>query len=246
MEVIYIRYSYEVEKIINLTSRRRPVTITACVFAPLSSSASSAGLSAGWPQVPASDGAELQVGNRGRHSKPGDGPFAFRRPDMVSGRVRRERGQRASRVPGRAGRIQRSRGAATVAGCRSAPVPDLRRGVRCGSPTTRSRLAWSRSRTRSAGSIHRNYDLLVERDLSIVGEVQLPVVHNLLALPGVALHDVKRVLSHPQALAQCAKFLRGLEHVEAHRHLRHRGQREDGARRAAAVDTAAIASGGVR
>ena len=65
------------------------------------------------------------------------------------------------------------------------------------------------------GSIHRNYDLLVERDLSIVGEVQLPVVHHLLALPGVPLDEVRRVLSHPQALAQCAGFLRGLEQVEA-------------------------------
>jgi prephenate dehydratase len=65
------------------------------------------------------------------------------------------------------------------------------------------------------GSIHRNYDLLVERELSIVGEVQVPVVHNLLALPGVALGEVRRVLSHPQALAQCARFLRGLEHVDA-------------------------------
>jgi prephenate dehydratase len=65
------------------------------------------------------------------------------------------------------------------------------------------------------GSIHRNYDLLVERDLAIVGEVQVPVVHHLLALPGVRLEEVRRVLSHPQALAQCARFLRGLEHVEA-------------------------------
>jgi prephenate dehydratase len=65
------------------------------------------------------------------------------------------------------------------------------------------------------GSIHRNYDLLVERELSIVGEVQLPVGHHLLALPGVRLDEVRRVLSHPQALAQCAGFLRGLEHVEA-------------------------------
>lgn len=65
------------------------------------------------------------------------------------------------------------------------------------------------------GSIHRNYDLLVERELAIVGEVQVPVVHNLLALPGVALEDIRRVLSHPQALAQCAGFLRKLEHVEA-------------------------------
>jgi prephenate dehydratase len=51
--------------------------------------------------------------------------------------------------------------------------------------------------------------------LSIVGEVQVPVVHNLLALPGVTLEDIRRVLSHPQALAQCARFLRGLEHIEA-------------------------------
>jgi prephenate dehydratase len=65
------------------------------------------------------------------------------------------------------------------------------------------------------GSIHRNYDLLVQRELSIVGEVQLPVVHHLLALPGVRLEEVRRVLSHPQALAQCAAFLRTLEQVEA-------------------------------
>jgi len=65
------------------------------------------------------------------------------------------------------------------------------------------------------GSIHRNYDLLLERDLSIVGEVQVPVVHQLLALPGVKLEEVRRVLSHPQALAQCARFLRGLNGVEA-------------------------------
>jgi prephenate dehydratase len=65
------------------------------------------------------------------------------------------------------------------------------------------------------GSIHRNYDLLVERELSIVGEVQVPVVHQLLALPGVRIGEVRRVLSHPQALAQCARFLRSLDHVEA-------------------------------
>ena len=37
------------------------------------------------------------------------------------------------------------------------------------------------------GSIHRNFDLLLEHQLPIVGEVELPVVHNLLALPGVTL-----------------------------------------------------------
>src|ERR1700687_4030717 len=64
------------------------------------------------------------------------------------------------------------------------------------------------------GSIHRNYDLLLENHLPIVGEVELPVVHHLLALPGASLERLRRVYSHPQALAQCERFLRTLTGVE--------------------------------
>ena len=64
------------------------------------------------------------------------------------------------------------------------------------------------------GSIHRNYDLFLEHALPIVAETELPVVHNLLALPGTTLSAVRRVFSHPQALAQCEMFLQTLPGIE--------------------------------
>jgi len=64
------------------------------------------------------------------------------------------------------------------------------------------------------GSIHRNYDLLLSHELPIVGEVELPVVHHLLALPGATLAGLRRVYSHPQGLAQCERFLRTLTNVD--------------------------------
>ena len=60
----------------------------------------------------------------------------------------------------------------------------------------------------SAGSVLESYDLLMERPLAIYGEVAVRVEQCLLAAPGTRLDQVRRVFSHPQALAQCESFLR--------------------------------------
>lgn len=61
-----------------------------------------------------------------------------------------------------------------------------------------------------AGSIHQNYDLLLQHDLHIVGEYLLRVRHCLITLPGVKKEDIIKAISHPQALGQCAAYLRNL------------------------------------
>jgi prephenate dehydratase len=69
-----------------------------------------------------------------------------------------------------------------------------------------------------AGSINQAFDLLLDHDLRVVGEVKLRVRHCLLAMPGTRQQDIKRVYSHYQALAQCERYLRtrGWEAVVAY------------------------------
>jgi len=61
------------------------------------------------------------------------------------------------------------------------------------------------------GSISRTYDLLLESDLKVCGETEVRVIHCLIAGTGVGLDDIRRVYSHPQALAQCRNFLKHLD-----------------------------------
>jgi chorismate mutase/prephenate dehydratase len=60
------------------------------------------------------------------------------------------------------------------------------------------------------GSISRSYDLLLDSSLKVCGEIELRVSHCLIANPGTHLGMIKRVYSHPQALAQCRAFLKHL------------------------------------
>ncbi len=65
------------------------------------------------------------------------------------------------------------------------------------------------------GSIHQNYDLLMNYSLVIAGEIMLRISHNLIVNKGVRLKDVKKVYSHPQALSQCEDFIGSLKGAEA-------------------------------
>ena len=57
-----------------------------------------------------------------------------------------------------------------------------------------------------AGSVHENYDHLVNFELPIVAETSVRIVHNLIAPKGVRFSQIKRAFSHPVALNQCLDF----------------------------------------
>lgn len=65
------------------------------------------------------------------------------------------------------------------------------------------------------GSVHENYDHLVDSDFRITSEVNIRISHHLITMPEVALKHVKRVFSHPVALNQCRKFFIAHPGIEA-------------------------------
>ncbi len=66
-----------------------------------------------------------------------------------------------------------------------------------------------------AGTVAEHADLMLTRDVFIQGEYLLRIVHNVIAVPGVRLGSLRRVLSHPVALDQCRDFFRRHPKIEA-------------------------------
>lgn len=62
----------------------------------------------------------------------------------------------------------------------------------------------------SNGSVRQVYDLLQVKDVSIVRSERLCISHELLVKPGVKLSEIKKIVSHEQALGQCSEFLKSL------------------------------------
>ena len=66
-----------------------------------------------------------------------------------------------------------------------------------------------------AGPVTEHYDLLLAHPVHIHREYLLRIRHNLIAAPGVKLKNVRRIFSHPVALAQCREFFRKSRGIEA-------------------------------
>ncbi|NYF79756.1 prephenate dehydratase [Granulicella arctica] len=65
------------------------------------------------------------------------------------------------------------------------------------------------------GSVAEHYDLLLETQVRIERESLLHIRHNVIAMPGVRFEDIRRVMSHPVALAQCRRFFNQHRHIQA-------------------------------
>jgi len=102
-----------------------------------------------------------------------------------------------------------------------------------------------------AGSVVEHFDLLFQTDVQIEREWLLRIRHNLIAVPGSSLANIRKVLSHPVALAQCRRFF--AEHplmtptafydtAGSVKHITELGDKETGA---VASEQAALAYGGI-
>ncbi len=65
-----------------------------------------------------------------------------------------------------------------------------------------------------AGSLLPNYMLIDEHNLTITGEINIPVRHALITLPGGKINDIQEVYSHPMALVQCKNFFKRYPHLK--------------------------------
>ena len=66
----------------------------------------------------------------------------------------------------------------------------------------------------TAGSVKKVYDLMIHHNFSIVRTIRLKIDHNLLALPGSRMDQIKKIYSHEQAISQCSAFLKKFPNAE--------------------------------
>jgi prephenate dehydratase len=64
-----------------------------------------------------------------------------------------------------------------------------------------------------AGTLIRNFPLIQHSPLEITGEIYLRIKHNLMALPGQDISDIKEVHSHPMAIEQCREYFKPYKHI---------------------------------
>jgi prephenate dehydratase len=69
-----------------------------------------------------------------------------------------------------------------------------------------------------AGSVHENYDHLIQYKFPIIAETRVRIVHNLIGRPGTKFAEIKRAISHPVALGQCLTFFKTNRQIRAESH----------------------------